>query len=125
METTIIKTEDAPTPIGPYSQAVLKNNTLYVSGQIAIDPKTGDLVTGDIRQETKRVMENIKSILKKADMDFTNVVKSSIFISDMSNFGDVNEVYSAYFGANPPARETIQAVLPKNMNVEISVIAVQ
>jgi 2-iminobutanoate/2-iminopropanoate deaminase len=122
----IIRTENAPAPIGPYSQAVEVNNTLYVSGQIAIDPSTGNLVLINIIQEAGQVMENISAILKAAGYDFTNIVKTSIFLSDMNNFSAVNEVYSNYFKDNFPARETVQvSVLPKNVNVEISVIAVK
>ncbi|HAV54764.1 RidA family protein [Aequorivita vladivostokensis] len=122
---TIITTPHAPAPIGPYSQAVLKGNMLYTSGQIAIDPKTGNLVTDDIKTETKLVMENLKAILEKAGMGFENVLKSTIFISDMHNFAAINEVYGTYFNeATAPARETVEvANLPKFVNVEISVIA--
>jgi 2-iminobutanoate/2-iminopropanoate deaminase len=122
---TIINTTNAPAPIGPYSQAVKAGNFLFVSGQIALDPKTGELVTGDIPSETKLVMENLKAILTEAGTDFTSVVKSTIFLKDMGNFATVNEIYGSYFTANFPARETVQAAaLPKNVNVEISVIAV-
>lgn len=122
----IIRTENAPAPIGPYSQAVEVNNTLYVSGQIAIDPSTGNLVLINIIQEAGQVMENISAILKAAGYDFTNIVKTSIFLNDMNNFAAVNEVYANYFTDNFPARETVQvSVLPKNVNVEISVIAVK
>ena len=122
---TIITTPHPPAPIGPYSQAVLKGNMLYTSGQIAIDPKTGNLVTDDIKTETKLVMENLKAILEKAGMGFENVLKSTIFISDMHNFAAINEVYGTYFNeATAPARETVEvANLPKFVNVEISVIA--
>ena len=121
----IIKTPNAPAPIGPYSQAVLVNGFLYISGQIAIDPDTEELNLTDIKAETKQVMENIKAILNEAGMNFDNVVKCSIFISDMDNFVQVNEVYGSYFTENFPARETVEvAGLPKNVNVEISVIAV-
>ena len=121
----IITTKNAPAPIGPYNQAVLKGNMLFTSGQIAIDPVTGLLNTGDIKEETKTVMENIKAVLKEADMSFENVLKTSIFISDMNNFAAINEVYAAYFNeATAPARETVEvANLPKYVNVEISVIA--
>lgn len=126
MSKEIIITKDAPAPIGPYSQAVLKNDTLYVSGQIPIDPATGNLVTGNIKKETERVMISMGNVLKAAKMDFSNVVKCSIFVSDMKNFGDINEVYGRYFTENPPARETVEvSVLPKNVNVEISCIAVR
>ncbi len=121
----IITTKNAPAPIGPYNQAVLKGNMLFTSGQIAIDPVTGLLNTGDIKEETKTVMENIKAVLKEADMSFENVLKTSIFISDMNNFAAINEVYATYFNeATAPARETVEvANLPKYVNVEISVIA--
>ena len=124
---TIIKTDQAPLPLGPYNQAVLKNDTLYASGQIAIDPKTNTLYTGDIKSETKLVMENLSAVLDAADMSFSQVVKCSIFISDMNDFSAINEVYGSYFDhENAPARETVQvAVLPKNVNVEISLIAVR
>lgn len=120
----IVNTGNAPAPIGPYSQAVLINGTLYVSGQVAIDPKTGDLVMDDIKTETRQVMENLKSILSEAGMDLSNVVKASIFITDMNNFALINEVYGSFFSSGFPARETVQVSrLPKDVNVEISVIA--
>ena len=121
----IINTKNAPAPIGPYSQAVLKGNMLFTSGQIAIDPVTGLLNTEDIKVETKTVMENLKAVLLEAEMSFENVLKSSIFISDMNNFTAINEVYATYFKeATAPARETVEvANLPKYVNVEISVIA--
>ena len=121
----IITTSNAPAPIGPYNQAVLKGNVLYTSGQIAIDPKTGNLITEDIKTETKLVMENLRAILTEAGMTFDNVLKTSIFISDMHNFSDINEVYATYFNEDTaPARETVEvANLPKFVNVEISVIA--
>jgi 2-iminobutanoate/2-iminopropanoate deaminase len=120
----VIKTDNAPAPIGPYNQAILANGTLYVSGQIAINPKSGELILDDIKTETIQVMNNLKAILTEADMTFDNVIKSSIFLSDMGSFAAVNEVYGSYFGANPPARECVEvACLPKNVNVEISVIA--
>ncbi|MDQ6530127.1 Rid family detoxifying hydrolase [Flavobacterium sp. LHD-85] len=123
----IIFTEKAPTPIGPYNQAVLSGNTLYASGQIAINPESGELVTDNINDETTQVMKNIAAILEAADMTFENVVKSTIFIMDMNNFGAINTVYGSYFNEKTaPARETVQvACLPKNVNVEISIIAVQ
>lgn len=126
MAKKIIYTQSAPDPIGPYSQAVFVNGMLFVSGQIALDPFSGTLVIDNIEKETKQVMENIQAILDAAEMDFSNVVKSSIFLSDMGNFPRVNEVYGKYFGENPPARETVEvAKLPRNVNVEISVIAVR
>ena len=121
----IITTKNAPAPIGPYSQAVLKGGMLYTSGQIAIDPKTGALALGDIKAETKLVMENLKAILSEVGMTFENVLKTSIFISDMENFSKINEVYATYFNeVTAPARETVEvANLPKYVNVEISLIA--
>ena len=122
----IIFTENAPEPIGPYNQAVLKGNTLYTSGQIAINPATGELVTSNIEAEIKQVMENMKAVLEAAGMTFENVVKSTIFIMNMNDFGTINAVYSSYFDEKTaPARETVQvAGLPKNLNIEISMIAV-
>ncbi len=121
----IINTPNAPAPIGPYNQAVLKGNMLFTSGQIAIDPKTGELSIGDIKVETRLVMENMKAVLDEAGMTFENVLKTSIFISDMKNFSLINEVYAGYFNeATAPARETVEvANLPKYVNVEISMIA--
>jgi 2-iminobutanoate/2-iminopropanoate deaminase len=123
----IIFTEKAPAPIGPYNQAVLVGNTLYTSGQIAINPATNELVLDTIEEETKLVMENLKAVLEAAEMTFENVVKVSIFISDMGNFANINAVYGSYFNeATAPARETVQvACLPKNVNVEISAIAIK
>ncbi|OGS74104.1 MAG: reactive intermediate/imine deaminase [Flavobacteria bacterium RIFCSPLOWO2_12_FULL_31_7] len=123
----IIFTEKAPAPIGPYNQAVLVGNTLYTSGQIAINPVTNELVLDNIEDETKLVMENLKAVLAAAEMTFENVVKVSIFISDMGNFANINAVYGSYFNeATAPARETIQvACLPKNVNVEISAVAIK
>ncbi|WP_324027989.1 RidA family protein [Maribacter sp. BPC-D8] len=123
----IINTVNAPSPIGPYNQATLSNGTLYISGQIPLDPKSGELVSGDIKLETKQSMENLKAILTEAEMTFENVVKSSIFLSDMKQFTEVNEVYASYFNAETaPARETVEvANLPKFVNVEISMIAVK
>lgn len=123
----IITTSKAPTPIGPYSQAILSGNTLYTSGQIAINSATGKLVLESITKETKQVMENLKEILAAAEMTFENVVKTSIFISDMNNFSEINAVYGHYFDEETaPARETVEvANLPKFVNVEISVIAVK
>lgn len=124
MEKKIIITNEAPAPIGPYNQAVMVNNMLFISGQIALDAKTGNLFQGDISEETTLVMENLKAILKAAGMDFSNVIKSSIFLMDMGKFAQVNEVYGNYFTADFPARETIQVSgLPKGVNVEISMIA--
>lgn len=121
-----ISSNNAPQPIGPYSQAVLVGNMLYTSGQIAINPVTGNLELDTIESETKLVMENLKGLLNEVDMDFSNVIKCSIFISDMSNFSRINEVYGTYFESNYPARETVEvARLPKDVNVEISAIAVK
>ena len=121
----IIFTADAPAPIGPYSQAVMVGNLLLVSGQIPTDPATGAVVGGDIRQESRQVMLNIGAVLKAAGLDYRHIVKTSIFLKDMNNFGEVNEVYGSYFTDNYPARETVEvARLPKDVNVEISVIAV-
>lgn len=122
----IIYTDKAPAPIGPYNQAVLCGNTLYMSGQIALIPETMELVTIDIASETKQVMENLSAVLHQAGMTFENVVKTSIFIKDMNDFTNINKVYGSYFNEKTaPARETVQvAALPKNVNVEISMIAI-
>jgi 2-iminobutanoate/2-iminopropanoate deaminase len=120
----VINTTNAPAPIGPYSQAISAGNFVFVSGQVAINPATGELILDDIKTETKQVMENIKSILIEAGIDFSNIVKTSIFLKDMQSFSEVNEVYGTYFKDHFPARETVQvAGLPKNVNVEISVTA--
>ncbi len=121
----IIQTVDAPAPIGPYSQAVRMGNTVYTSGQIAIDPKTGQLVSGSIAEETHQVMRNMKAVLEAAGLSFDQVLKSTIFITNMDDFGTINEVYASYFDADTaPARETVQvARLPKDVRVEISMIA--
>ena len=120
----IIYTNQAPSPIGPYSQAVICGDTLYISGQIALNPKTGQLNMATLDQETEQVMQNLKAVLTAAGADFSHVLKSTIFLSDMKFFGDVNKVYGLYFSENPPARETVQvAGLPLGVNVEISVIA--
>ena len=123
----IIYTEKAPAPIGPYNQAVLVGNTLYTSGQIALDPASMELVLDDIETETKQVMENMKAVLAAADMTFENVIKTTIFIMNMGDFTRINAVYGSYFDeATAPARETVQvACLPKNVNIEISMIAVK
>ena len=122
----VINTNNAPAPIGPYNQAIFKNNMLFISGQIALDPNSMNLNNSSIREETHQVMKNLKNILKEVNMDFKNVVKSSIFLSDMNYFKDVNEVYGSYLEAgNEPARETIAVkTLPMKVNVEISMIAV-
>ena len=123
----IISTTNAPAPIGPYNQAVFAGDTLFVSGQIPLDPKTGELVSGDIAAETKMVMQNLEAILTEAGLTFENVVKSSIFLSDMNSFAQVNEVYGTFFKEETaPARETVEvANLPRFVNVEISVIAIK
>lgn len=123
----IVFTEKAPAPIGPYNQAILVENTLYTSGQIAINPVNGELVLDSIEIETAQVMQNLKAILEEVGMTFENVIKSTIFISDMGNFAKINEVYGKYFDEKTaPARETVQvACLPKNVNIEISVIAIR
>jgi 2-iminobutanoate/2-iminopropanoate deaminase len=126
MDRKIIVTPDAPSPIGPYNQAVLAGDILYISGQICIDHKTGDLKKKDIQEETHQVMQNLKAILVAASMGFNHVVKTTIFITDMNKFSEINEVYGKYFDGDFPARETVQvAALPKFVNVEISMIAVK
>ncbi len=125
MSKTIILTGNAPAPIGPYSQAILTGNTLFISGQICIDPATGELKNKDIQEETHQAMHNLKTILQEAGMNFSNVVKTTIFITDMHQFGEINAVYGKYFESGFPARETVQvSALPKFVNVEISMIAV-
>jgi 2-iminobutanoate/2-iminopropanoate deaminase len=121
----IIYTANAPAPIGPYSQAIKIGNMLYTSGQIAINPKTNELVLSSIEEETQQVMQNIKAILDECGMTFENIIKCSIFISDMNDFAAINQVYGSYFNPETaPARETVQvACLPKNVNIEISVVA--
>ena len=124
MAHTIINSAKAPAPIGPYSQATLANGTLYVSGQIALDAESGNLVSDNIEAETHKVMQNLQAILGEAGMNFSNVLKCSIFVKDMNNFGRINETYGSYFSSNPPARETVEVSrLPKDVNVEISCIA--
>ncbi|MDA9036125.1 RidA family protein [Flavobacteriaceae bacterium] len=127
MKKKIITTLSAPAPIGPYNQAVFINNTLYLSGQIPLIPETMELVEGDIKKETQRVMQNLEAVLDAAEMNFENVVKTSIFLSDMNNFGKVNEIYASYFdNETAPARETVAVkTLPKSVRVEISMIAVK
>ena len=123
----IIFTTNAPAPIGPYNQAVLINETLYTSGQVALNPATMELVLETIEAETKQVMENLKAVLAAADMTFDNVVKTTIFIMNMGDFTRINSVYGAYFDeATAPARETVQvACLPRNVNIEISMISMK
>lgn len=127
MKKKIIYTENAPAPIGPYSQAVLVNQTLYSSGQIALHPKTMELILDNIEVETKQVMENLKAVLEAAEMKFENVVKATIFIMNMNDFARINAVYASYFDeSTAPARETVQVTcLPKNVNIEISVVAIK
>ena len=129
LKKTVIVTENAPKPIGPYSQAIVvsnKGNVIYVSGQIAKDSKTGLLITSDIKSETKKVMENILAILKAAGMDLSHIVKTTIYMKNLDQFAEMNEVYGSFFSANYPARETVQVVkLPLDANIEISVIAVK
>lgn len=127
MAKQIIKTPNAPAPIGPYNQAVLVNGTLYTSGQIPIDPKTGELVQGTIEDETVQVMKNMQAVLEAAHMTFDNVVKTSIFVKNMNDFSKINSVYGKYFNeATAPARETVEVGnLPKYVNVEISMIAIE
>jgi len=126
MEKTIITSDQAPAPIGPYNQAIQANNMLFISGQICIDPETGGLRNKTLQEETHQVMNNLRAILQKSGMDFENVVKTTIFITDMNRFSEMNEVYGKYFSGNFPARETVQvSALPKFVNVEISMIAVK
>lgn len=123
----VIETKYAPAPIGPYSQAILINQTLYTSGQIAINVKDGELVTSNIIDETKQVMQNLKEVLHAAEMNFEDVVKSTIYITDMDDFVEINQIYGSYFNEkSAPARETVQvAKLPKNVHVEISLVAIR
>lgn len=121
-----IQIPNAPAPIGPYSQAILKNDTLYVSGQIPLNPTTGDLMISDIETATKQVLINIQALLKEADMTFDNIVKCSIFLKDLNDFQAVNSVYGSFFSSTPPARETVQVSrLPLDVPIEISCIAVR
>ncbi len=124
MEKKIIRTDNAPAPIGPYNQAVQFGNMLFISGQIPLHPATGDIILDDIQAATKLVMDNLKAILTEAGMDFSHAIKTTIFLTDMGQFAQVNEVYGSYFTDNPPARETVQVSgLPKGVHVEISMIA--
>ncbi|HYM93695.1 MAG TPA: RidA family protein [Chitinophagaceae bacterium] len=124
MDKNIINTRNAPKPIGPYNQAISTGNLLFISGQVCIDPATGELKNKDIQEETHQVMHNLKAILQEVGMDFSSVVKTTIFITDMNRFAEINEVYGKYFKENFPARETVQvSALPKFVNVEISMIA--
>ena len=125
MSKQVINTSKAPAPIGPYNQAIKANGMVYLSGQIALDPATGVLLTDDLKVETHRVMQNLAAVLEEAHITFEHVVKTSIFLSDMSHFSEVNEVYGSYFKGDYPARETVAVkTLPRNVNVEISMIAV-
>ena len=120
----VIYTKNAPEAVGPYSQAILSNNTLYTSGQIAINPISGDLIMDSITNETHQVMKNLQAVLEAAEMSFSHVLKCTIFLKDMNQYADINSVYAEYFDENPPAREAVQvSLLPKNVNVEISLIA--
>ncbi|HET7265406.1 MAG TPA: RidA family protein [bacterium] len=124
MSKRIVRTEEAPEAIGPYSQGVVAGGFVYTAGQLALDPKTGQLVPGDVRIQTKRVMENIKAILESAGTSFANVVKTTVFLRDMNDFGAMNEIYGSYFQENPPVRSTFQvAKLPRDGAVEIEVVA--
>lgn len=125
MNKIIISTPNAPAPIGPYNQAIQTGNLLFISGQVCIDPSTGTLRNKDIQDEAHQVMHNLRAILHEAGLDFSHVVKTTIFLTDMNQFGAVNEVYGKYFEGNFPARETVQvSALPRSVNVEISMIAV-
>ena len=120
----IIRTEEAPAPVGPYSQAVEVNGFVYCSGQIALDAQSGDVLTGPVEEQTRKVMENVKSVLKAADLELSHVFKTLIFLTDMGDFSKVNEVYASYFSSEPPARSCVEvSQLPKGVNVEIEVIA--
>ena len=126
MKKIIINTKNAPTAIGPYSQAVLVDKTLYCSGQIAINPKNNLIINSSIKEETEMIMKNIFEILSSAQMNFDNIVKCTIFLKNMNDYNEVNQVYSKYFKSDPPAREAVEvSKLPKNVNVEISTIAVK
>ena len=126
MSKSVVYSDPAPEPIGPYSQAIQAGNMLFISGQIAIERSSGNIISSDIESETRQVMVNLEKILKAAGFDFSNVVKSSIFLKDMNNFPKVNAIYGEYFKTNPPARETVEVSrLPKDVNVEISCIAVK
>lgn len=126
MANTIVNSPNAPAPIGPYSHSVMAGNTLYISGQIALDAQSGNLVNDSIEAETHQVMKNLQAILTTAGMSFADVAKCTIFVKDLNNFGKINEIYGSYFPLNPPARETVEVSrLPKDVNVEISAIAVK
>ena len=126
MDKIIINTPNAPAPIGPYNQSVLAGNLFFISGQICLDPKTGELINGDIKEETTQVMKNLQAILHEAGMQFNRVVKTTIFLTDMKQFAEVNEVYGSFFNGDYPARETVEvSALPKVVKVEISMIAMK
>ena len=126
MEKKIINTTNAPAPIGPYNQAIFAGNMLFISGQVCIDPSTNQLKNKDLQEETHQVMQNLKAILQEAGLDFNSVVKTTIFLTDMNRFSEVNETYGKYFEGDFPTRETVQvSALPKFVNVEISMIAVK
>jgi len=121
----IVYTKNAPDPVGPYSQAILTNNTLFISGQVALDPNNGDMINSSIEEETLQVMNNLKAILNEVGFDFSNVIKSTIYLSDMNNFSKVNEIYGSFFNKDyVPSRVTVEVSrLPKDANVEIDMIA--
>ena len=126
MANSIVNSPNAPAPIGPYSHSVMAGNTLYISGQIALDAQSGELINESIEAETHQVMKNLQAILIQAEMSFSDVAKCTIFVKDLNNFGKINEIYGSYFAFNPPARETVEVSrLPKDVNVEISAIAVK
>lgn len=126
MTKEVVYSANAPEPIGPYSQAIKVGNMLFISGQVAIQKPSGNLVTANIHDESQQVMKNLSEVLKAGGMDFSNVVKTTIFLTNMDNFPKVNEVYASYFDLQPPARETVEVSrLPKDVNVEISCIAVK
>ena len=126
MANTIVNSPNAPAPIGPYSHAVKAGNTLYISGQIALDAQSGNLVNDTIEAETHQVMKNLQAILETAGMGLADVAKCTIFVKDLNNFAKINEIYGGYFTQNPPARETVEVSrLPKDVNVEISAIAIK
>ena len=124
MSKKIHETKNAPAPVGPYSQAVEINGMIYCSGQIPLDASSGELVTGDIQIQTRKVMENVEAVLKAADLNFSNVIKTSIFLTDLADFAPMNEIYASYFSEAPPARSCVEvSALPKGVDVEIEVIA--
>ncbi len=123
---SVVTTPLAPAAIGPYNQGILVGDTLYCSGQIAIDPETGSMITGSVEEETRRVLDNVGAVLRAASMDFENVVRCTVYLTDVNDYAQVNEVYSRYFNETPPAREAVQvAALPRNARVEVSCVAVR